>query len=490
MSYASFTKSFPDLIKSVPEKLTQPTSIAVMASVGIHALLGVTLPYWSVSSEEKPQLPRTVQLVELTPAEQSRLPQLSPPPLMLQPSSQLPPLSSLYPPLPKGSSLYNLPPISPLPPANQFSIKLPRSQAATRSRSQAATSSRPIQFQRSRNLKIFNGSTRIQPPPRGTLSPSVPELSELLTLKPATPPPPPPTSNQATDQPASPNQATDQPASPNLPTVAPGAQERPQTEVDTSSPPASQPSSPTTEQLQAYNPTPKPSDSSTPPTASPRQQQLIAQRMAELRQDRESLRADNTNTSNEEALRNDVAWRAQVQQAEPKALSLAGTYPKVACLKELKGTAIYNVVVDANGKPSNLVLIRSARYPIFNQQAEKQINSHSFEKTGEPRFYQVSVNFEYNKTLCPTLNTPQNLPKPQNSPESRNSPAPQNSPESRNSPAPQNSPESRNSPAPQNSPESRNSPAPQNSPESRNSPAPQNSPESRNSPAPQNSPNG
>jgi hypothetical protein len=47
MSYASFTKSFPDLIKSVPEKLTQPTSIAVMASVGIHALLGVTLPYFN-----------------------------------------------------------------------------------------------------------------------------------------------------------------------------------------------------------------------------------------------------------------------------------------------------------------------------------------------------------------------------------------------------------------------------------------------------------
>ncbi len=71
--------SFASLIKSFPQMLSQPTGIAVMASVGIHGLLGLTLPYLPLASQEKPGSPRTVQLVELTPAELSRLPQAAPP---------------------------------------------------------------------------------------------------------------------------------------------------------------------------------------------------------------------------------------------------------------------------------------------------------------------------------------------------------------------------------------------------------------------------
>lgn len=381
MYHASFTKSFPDLIKSVSQKLTQPTSIAVMASVGIHALVGVALPYLPLSSQEKPQTRRTVQLVELTPTEQSRLPQLSQLPLTLPPTGQLPPLSSLYPPLPKNSSLYNLPPVSSTLPANGLGLRLPRSQSTTRSRS-------PIQFQNSRNLRIFNGSTRIQPPPQWMRpSPALSQLLDQQNLKPATSLPPAPTSNTATGQTASPNPTP----------VKPESQERPPTEVASSTPP-SQPSSQT----------PKSSVPSTPVSVTQRQQQLIAQRLAEIRQERENLRADNTNTSQDDAKRNDVAWRLQTQQTvKEKQLALTGTYPKAACFKQLKGTAVYNILVDGNGKPSNVQLIRSAGYPILNQQAEKQINSHGFEKTGEPRFYQVSVNFEYNKAVCPTLTPPQ-----------------------------------------------------------------------------------
>jgi hypothetical protein len=97
MSYASFTKSFPNLLKGFSQTLFQPTGIAVMASVGIHAALGVSLPYLPISSQEKPSS-RTVQLVQLSPTEQSRLPQLTPPPLSNQ-------LGSLYP-LPPGLSTH------------------------------------------------------------------------------------------------------------------------------------------------------------------------------------------------------------------------------------------------------------------------------------------------------------------------------------------------------------------------------------------------
>ncbi|MEW6499384.1 MAG: hypothetical protein AB1589_43985, partial [Cyanobacteriota bacterium] len=77
MFYASSTKSFPNLLKSIPQKLSQPTGIAVLASVGIHAVLGVSLPYWSLSSQEKPKPVRNVQLMELSQNDLSRLP---PPP--------------------------------------------------------------------------------------------------------------------------------------------------------------------------------------------------------------------------------------------------------------------------------------------------------------------------------------------------------------------------------------------------------------------------
>jgi hypothetical protein len=125
MSYASSSKSFPDFLKSLPHKLSQPTAIAVIASVGIHAALGLSLPYFPTSSQEKPKPIRNVQLLELKPEELSRVP---PSPLPLDPLSpslnqQLTPLSpsgsSTLPSLPSFSSntpsLGDLPSFDPLP---------------------------------------------------------------------------------------------------------------------------------------------------------------------------------------------------------------------------------------------------------------------------------------------------------------------------------------------------------------------------------------
>ena len=140
MSYAS-------LFKSLPEKLTQPIGIAILASLGIHVLVGVTLPYWSGLSNGKSKPIRNVKLVQLPPSERNRIPTPSSSPLTLPPnvSQQLQPLpplpSSLSSPLPppsKDSSVYNfplsplpsvgnlnLPPLSPLPSRRPSSFKLP-----------------------------------------------------------------------------------------------------------------------------------------------------------------------------------------------------------------------------------------------------------------------------------------------------------------------------------------------------------------------------
>jgi hypothetical protein len=132
--------------------------------------------------------------------------------------------------------------------------------------------------------------------------------------------------------------------------------------------------------------------------------------VADISQIRQSIKADNRNTTPDEARRNDVAWRAQMQQnVKEKELSLTGTYPKAACLKQLKGTAIYNVLVDGNGKSTNLDLIRSAGYPIFNDQARQQLI---------PTVLKKLANQGFTKCLS-TLNTTKNLSLSEGSPKHR-----------------------------------------------------------------------
>ena len=452
MSYASLTKSFPDFIKSCSETLFQPTGIAVMASVGVHVLLGAALPYMSLSSQEKPKPRRTVQLVQLSPTEQGRLPQLSPSPLPPLPnqfpslSNQLPPLSPLpsslsspFPPLNfKNSTVGKLPSISPLPPFG--SVSLPPIAPFPRQRSIPSLAQSFGQQQTRLQMPIRN-SPRLQNLPSRPSILNNPDLSGLTGgLKPSPLPPVAVNPSQNTES-SEPNQ-TPKPLDPPNPLAPP--RQIPNSSIPNSSE-SSTPTSPVAANPGLTQPpfpsapgTSTPGSSPAPSIIPPPQQQVVA----DISQIRQSIKADNRNTTPDEARRNDVAWRAQMQQnVKEKELSLTGTYPKAACLKQLKGTAIYNVLVDGNGKSTNLDLIRSAGYPIFNDQARQQINSHSFEKAGEPRFYQVSVNFEYNQKICPSLKVPQNTEKPQEADRPQNSAKPQESDRPQNSAKPQNSTE-------------------------------------------------
>ncbi len=131
MSYASLIKTLPEMRSS--------TGKAFLASLGIHGLLWVVLPVLPFDSKPvESQLQRTVGLIELTPAEQSRLPQVSTqvtiPPVATQPSvlpplppSSLPP--SVLPPLPPPPVL-NLPPAG-VPPVYNYPLRasLPQPQS-------------------------------------------------------------------------------------------------------------------------------------------------------------------------------------------------------------------------------------------------------------------------------------------------------------------------------------------------------------------------
>ncbi|HAX90444.1 MAG TPA: hypothetical protein DCY91_30435 [Cyanobacteria bacterium UBA11370] len=101
--------SYISVIQNFLEKLNQPSGIAAMASVGIHGILGLTLPYMPVFSREEPIDPQMVQLMALSPTELSRIPDLS--------LAPIPPYIYQQTPLKSGSL-----PLTPLnPPTNNLS---------------------------------------------------------------------------------------------------------------------------------------------------------------------------------------------------------------------------------------------------------------------------------------------------------------------------------------------------------------------------------
>ncbi|HEY9650350.1 MAG TPA: TonB family protein [Coleofasciculaceae cyanobacterium] len=461
MSYASFPKSLPDFIKNAPQLLNQPTSIAVIASVGIHGVVAVALPFVPLASQEAPQAPQPIQMVELTPTQQSRIPQLSPPPLpplssalpsTLPPLSTLPTLPSPYSQQsPNGSSLYNK--IYPLG-------KLPSAGAGrSTGRSQSSQSKTSKQQNAIKDLGIVQAPQRLR-----SRQEIISMLGQGRINRPATPLPPPP-GNQTTGQPGIPDRTVPvfgKPRPPAIPTP-----ERTPPEVANSGDPGL--TSPN------RNSTPTPNTSPAPAN--------LASQLRPIWQAPDSSKPETGNTTNEEVPRNNTTQPTSQPQAQTQRLALAGSYPRGACTQKLQGTAVYNVSVDANGRPSNVALMRSSGSPMLNEQASQQINARRFEnKTGQPSSYQVSVNFNYDKDACSPASGSQNSPEPQTSPSFQNSPKPQPSPEAQTSPSPENSPK------PQTSPEARNSPESQSSPESQRSPEPQRSPESRNSPEPQSFP--
>jgi hypothetical protein len=101
----------PENVDRAIEILKTPAAIAVIASVGIHGLLGVSLPVLSSKDAAVDSHQKTTKLIDLTPSEQSRLPQstsaITFPPLqnVLPNSTTLPdPLSgNLFKPLPDPS---------------------------------------------------------------------------------------------------------------------------------------------------------------------------------------------------------------------------------------------------------------------------------------------------------------------------------------------------------------------------------------------------
>jgi hypothetical protein len=120
-----------ETLERVLVALRQPFSIAVMTSLGLHGVLWATLPNILAETEKVADTKQRVQVVELSPAEQSQLPSFGinqVPPTLVPTTPTKPAQSNTKLPDPKlynDPSLYNFPLLQPPPPDVFPSFGLP-----------------------------------------------------------------------------------------------------------------------------------------------------------------------------------------------------------------------------------------------------------------------------------------------------------------------------------------------------------------------------
>lgn len=453
MSYAS-------LIKILPETLRSSTGKAALASLGIHGLLGVVLPVLPFDSKPvESQMQRTVGLIELTPAEQSRLPQVSTPQVTIpsvatQPSGlpPLPPASSLppsgLPPLPPASSLppgvlpplppppvLNLPP-SGVPPVYKYPLRasLPQTQ----------TIQVPFDYAQGKPLSAPNQNNRLFTPRLDLSKLPAPAPSQTYKLQQLPPPPFAPPANR------------------NLPSTT-GLKPEPFSSPDTSLNPTPQQNNQlntnqsTANQLQnqrvATNLQTKPLTAATRPEKIPEstKQQLLAlqeklresarnrsglsttaaqrkarlaellarqtseqipdteQRLlalqAQLRQNANRSRASFTSPATAEKLTQLRTWSERedkVRENYPNVLKNAPIYKTIkTCKQGLEGMAVLGVVVNSEGNiVSGPDLLDKKGAESIEQTAKNYVREYKFPKTVTLTNQEFNLQFKYDTSNC------------------------------------------------------------------------------------------
>lgn len=348
-------------MNSIPDTLYQnlrhPTWISTIASIGIHGILGIVLPFLPQASSRltEPGIPRPVSLVELTPEQQSRLPDFSTPQISLP---SVPPSNpDIYALTPLPNPFTTIPTPLPLP---SFSI--------------------PPFF--------------IPPPPLSARRPPQPSPSRAPT---PTPPPTPSNTPAQTEPSPSPTQFGPIARVPELGNLNPTRNQR-------------EPNLPgKNPNVASGNPSPNPTQQPSPPTPSEQtdQQQLLTYNPEGTDPDLVYAPLSEWSRSVSESV-----------QTELENLDVTAPYPKEACEISPKpqGTAVIGVVVNAEGRvvndPAEPELFLSSGYPLFNQQAIELVKNYEFDATGQSQVYLVSVKFEYKADACASSETSETPPSP------------------------------------------------------------------------------
>ncbi|MEG4858784.1 hypothetical protein QUB75_13890 [Microcoleus sp. K1-B6] len=499
------------LANTLSEPLRQPFWWAALASVGLHGVLGATAPTLSnifYGGNSSKNIPGSVGLVELTPAEAGRLPQTIPPkpsntrftPFSIAPVP-LRPGPKLAPPLPPAPDTINLPAMPPGMPPPGFFSPLPPSP-----------------------LPPFTAP--IAPPPPKTPSPTVRAPSQPIpTFVPPVPPsgflfpplpgnfdrniPPPPSLPEAPQIPGGGSEDEAEALKKiiasrgGLPLFPDGAPVfTPEFPIGRNVGPDGVP------KLTQKDPNKRNLIAETPEERIRRQQFEEGQRQlgqsgqpgSNLPTDRETLLA---------AGQTYVALFDKFKKAYPDLEMTNPTpvnvpYPVTACSQKLQGRAVFGAVVSPQGllkaEPQPIV---PTGYAILDNAAKIAIISPSltFEAASTHKLYQLAVEFKYDEKLCsgipvtPTRpNPPGQQPAPAPTAPSRPtaqppSPAPTEvKPQFEKPPAPSNKPQPGAQPSPPApKPTAQPSPSPEPKPAAEQSPSPQPQP-AEESPQPEAAP--
>ncbi|BAT53331.1 unknown protein [Nostoc sp. NIES-3756] len=184
--------SYVSLLKNIPEVLVQPTGIAAIASLGIHGAIALIVPLMPVDSNKSNESSqKSVGVLELSQADQSRLPQSqNPNPVGFQ--AQLP-LQSQFPQQPQLGNLPNLnaqsTTLPPLPPPITPPIALPPVYTTPGSyRIASLPKSQPLRqlsrrdFQFNNSFKVDGDKLTPTTPPSFNEREVIPEVSKPLPV--------------------------------------------------------------------------------------------------------------------------------------------------------------------------------------------------------------------------------------------------------------------------------------------------------------------
>ncbi|MEG4632242.1 hypothetical protein QUB56_22060 [Microcoleus sp. AR_TQ3_B6] len=487
------------LANTLSEPLRQPFWWAALASISLHGAFGASAPTISKiiygGGNSSKNIPGSVGLVELTPAEAGRLPQTIP----LRPSNKpfsiapvpLRPSPKLAAPLPPAPPTINLPALPPGMPPPGFFSPVPYSALEP---SPAPTAPPPP--------KPPSPSLKTPPQKQPTVIPQRPPDQQSLNLSPNIPPPPPlgsvpsplpireglPTFDQATpveerrtlsgeSELSDPNDI----ASPEdfrrggrywtgADGVANLPQENPSPRNQTPEPPG------TTATGQPINEK-DPSGSKLPPDQE------------------KQLAAANTYFALYERFRKAYP---DLEMTAPTPVSVP--YPRAACSQKLEGKAVFGAVVTPQGLLRAVPEpIGSTGYRILDDAAQTAIidpNYLTFVAASTHKLYQLAVEFKYDEKVCSGIpGTPSPAPtrpnqaRPQPTPIAPTGPRPTaQPPSSAPSEEKQPAPSTKLQPGAQPSPPAPQKPAAQPSSPAPQKPAAQPSPSSQPKPAAKQSP--
>ncbi|MGG6295441.1 hypothetical protein ACQ4M4_13700 [Leptolyngbya sp. AN02str] len=361
------TYSFAE--RTMPGPLREPLLWGAIASLGVHALLWLLLPLLpSRPITTEAEIQRPVDLIELTPAERSRLPEFLSDELAMPslPEFNSPP--SLQSPEFSLSPIPNQPPVRLSPTLPPFFVPPPPAPSSSafrvpRTRLPSATS-----------LGRSNAQSDLRQRQRA--------LEEQLAREEAANPSPTPTPTLTPGE--------------NLPNIA-GSSATP-----TPSP------TPGAADLQTTPATiGQSSPGATPTPASGVTEELLA----EVKQRPERYAYDASGTSNDDALTRYTNWFASAvtwmgedydpanygPESAPSA-EVNAPIPRQACVADLSNAqpAVIGVAVDADGnvvdEPAPSVL-QSTGYPFLNERALEQAQALTYEGNGRKQAYRVTVTF-------------------------------------------------------------------------------------------------